>query len=71
VNTPFAFQEAYTTLGAEVTYALPDDRWAVSLGGRNLTDELYQQRASAGGGGVIFFAPPRTWYATIRYEMGG
>ncbi len=68
VNTPFAFQEAYTTLGAEATYALRDDRWSVSLGGRNLTDELYQRRASAGGGGVIFFAPPQTWYLRLRYE---
>lgn len=68
VNTPFAFQEAYTTVGAEIEYRLPGDHWTATLGGRNLTDELYQQRASAGGGGVIYFAPPETYYLRLRYE---
>ena len=68
VNTPFAYQDAYTLLGAELRYQTADQRWSVALGGRNLTDKLYQRRASAGGGGVIYFGPPRTWYLTLRYE---
>ena len=69
VNTPFAFQDAYTTLGAELRYVAPDARWQLALGGRNLTDELYRLRASAGQGGNIAFADPETWYLRLRYEM--
>ena len=37
---PDAVQDAYTKLDATVTLFAPDDRWKISLIGRNLTDEL-------------------------------
>lgn len=69
VNTPFAYQDAYTLLGSEITYEAPDARWAISLGGRNLTDKLYGERAGTGGGGAIVFGEPRTFYARVKVKL--
>ena len=68
VNTPFSFQPAYTVYGTRAAVAFADDRLGLEVGVRNLTDELYQYRASAGGGGIIYFAPPRQFYATLRFR---
>ncbi len=69
VNTPFAYQKAYTLLGGEIGYDAGDGRFEFAVGARNLTDQLYQERASTGGGGVIYFGPPRTLYARVKYRL--
>lgn len=69
VNTPFAYQPDYTLLGAELTYQAPGGRWSLSIGGRNLTDRLYEERASTGGGGTITYGQPRTWYTRFRVRI--
>ena len=57
---------AYTKIDASVTRRW--DTLAVTLRGRNLTDELYAQ--SAGGGGLMWrLAEPRTWELGLRYEF--
>jgi iron complex outermembrane recepter protein len=69
VNTPFAYQPDYTLVGTELTYEAPGGGWALSVGGRNLTDNLYQERSSTGGGGVITYGQPRTWYSRLRIRI--
>lgn len=53
---PDAVQDAYTKLDLSVALVAPDDRWTVSLIGRNLTDELVVTAANdipfAGGTGT-------------------
>lgn len=38
------FQPAYTQVNGELSWTLPDDRFRVSIWGKNLTDELVQQQ---------------------------
>jgi iron complex outermembrane receptor protein len=40
-NEPLLHQDGYSLLSAVLTLATADDRWAVSLSGRNLLDEKY------------------------------
>ena len=42
------FQDAYSLLGARLTYVSPDDRWSAALFGTNLTDEVYVVGGTAG-----------------------
>lgn len=46
-NTARFASPARTLLGARVGYAGPEDRYRVSIWGRNLTDELYYSRATS------------------------
>lgn len=46
-NTARFASPSRTLLGARVGYAGPEDRYRVSLWGRNLTDELYYSRATS------------------------
>lgn len=52
---PDAVQDAYTKLDLSVAFVAPDERWTVSIIGRNLTDELVVTAANdipfAGGTG--------------------
>lgn len=80
---PGSFQESTTVVGARVGVTTEDERWRLSLYGKNLTDEAYflqktpQPLAafiSAGGtaaarGYVGWYAPPRTYGVelTMKY----
>jgi iron complex outermembrane receptor protein len=69
VNDPFAFEDGYTLLGAQIEYRTFDRNWSIAGGVRNLTDEIYELRSSNGGGGARFYGAPRTWYGTVQYNF--
>ncbi len=55
--------EQRTILGANVTYTAPDDRYYVSVFGKNLTDDRYKTASQAVGALWTFsnYGAPRTW----------
>ena len=67
VNNPFAYEDGYTLLGAQIDYFTQGENWSIGAGVRNLTDEIYELRASADGGGSRTYGPPRTWYITTQF----
>ena len=67
VNNPFAYEDGYTLIGAQVDYLTQDENWTVGAGVRNLTDEVYELRSSADGGGSRTYGPPRTFYVTVQF----
>ncbi|MDB5661722.1 MAG: TonB-dependent receptor, partial [Sphingomonas bacterium] len=67
-NAPVFRQASYTLIDAGVTYHSPDDRWSLSLFGKNLANKL----VSSGAFAVSLtrtvgqtFLPPRTYGATL------
>jgi iron complex outermembrane recepter protein len=59
-------------VNASVTYAAPGDKWQISLGGTNLTDERYVVSGQNQGGVAVIdavYSRPREWFATIRVNM--
>ncbi len=68
VNNPFAYEDGYTLIGAQIDYDTLGEDWKFAIGVRNLTDQVYQLRASADGGGSRTYGAPQTWYATVQYR---
>ncbi len=71
-NTPLLEQGDLHLLNASLTFAAPDDRWALVLSGRNLTDEDYLVSGMAQYSvGQIEgqFARPREWDLTLRINF--
>jgi iron complex outermembrane receptor protein len=60
--------EAYELLGANVTYTSPDERWSLSLGGDNLTDEEYWTTTMFGFIPGRTYGDEATWYLRLRYQ---
>jgi iron complex outermembrane receptor protein len=56
--------EGYGLLDASIGIAQVDDRWSVTLGGRNLTDKLYFTTAATSD--AIAIGEPRVWNVTFR-----
>ncbi len=69
VNDPFAYEDGYALVGAQVEYQTFDEAWTAALGVRNLTDEVYELRSSNGGGGGRNYGAPQTWYGTVQYRF--
>lgn len=67
---PIKVQKAYTLYDGQVSIGAPDDRWALDLWGRNLTDEDYYQVVFAApfqsGTFDAFMGQPRTYGLTLR-----
>jgi iron complex outermembrane receptor protein len=65
-------QESVTTINANLKFTSPDEKWALNLWGKNLTDEdiytgtfiINGSRTNAGN-----LAPPRTFGATLSYNF--
>ncbi len=71
-NTPELIQQAYHTLNAGLTYASGDERWAVSVGGTNLTGEDYLVSGGyvpAAGAVYGVYNRPREWYARLKLNF--
>jgi iron complex outermembrane receptor protein len=71
-NTPELIQEAYDTVNASVTYARADGRWALTVGGTNLTDEDYLVSGNynpAIGAVYGIYNRPREWYARLKLNF--
>ena len=70
-NTPELKRPPTDMLDASVTYRLPGDKYSVSVGGTNLTDERnIISGQNQGGIAEVFgvYNAPREWYATLRAE---
>jgi iron complex outermembrane receptor protein len=69
-NDPRAFQKSYGNLDANLTYTTVDEKWLVSLGGTNLTDEIYSISTVADAESVIATASrPAEWYLRLKYNF--
>jgi outer membrane receptor protein involved in Fe transport len=70
-NTPFSLVEARTLVNGLLRWTSKDDNWAVTLEGRNLTDEYFFVNATDFIGGLNGYAQanpglPRTWMLGLR-----
>jgi iron complex outermembrane receptor protein len=71
-NEPLLHQDGYDLLSAALTVATVDDRWAVSLSGRNLLDETYLVSGLAQYNiGEIEgqYERPRQWMLSAKYRF--
>ncbi|NEX94787.1 TonB-dependent receptor [Caulobacter sp. 17J65-9] len=62
-------EDGYTLVDAFARYEAPGDRWFLSLGGKNLTDERYITHgfdlSDSLGYQLAYYGAPRTWSATL------
>ncbi len=68
-NTPLLARPSTDNLGAAIHYYSPGDKFQVTLGGTNLTDDRYLVVGSVNGAEgetVGTYNPPRQWYLSIR-----
>jgi iron complex outermembrane receptor protein len=59
-------------LNASLTYRAPEERWEITVGGTNLTDERYLVTGQAQiAGGQIYgtYSRPREWYARLGVKF--
>ena len=69
-NLPTAFQQSYEILDASLNYSNPDDRWLVTLGGTNLTDEIYMVSiVSDVDRSFAVASRPIEWYLRFKYNF--
>lgn len=71
-NEPLLHQDGYSLVNAVLTLTPPDERWAVSLSGRNLTDEAYLVSGIAQYNiGEIEgqYARPQEWALSLKYRF--
>jgi iron complex outermembrane receptor protein len=62
-------QPAYGVLNASVGLRSEDERWGVTLFGRNLTDETYLASVSRSTlGDLVTLGPPRTYGLEFSYH---
>lgn len=59
--------EGYGLLDAGIALVERNDRWSLTLGGRNLTDKLYFTTAATAD--AIAIGEPRTWTLTLRTKF--
>ncbi len=59
--------EGYGLLDAGIGLVDRDDRWSLTLGGRNLTNKLYFTTAATAD--AIAIGEPRTWQLTLRTKF--
>lgn len=63
-------QKSYSLLGASATYRFADDRYSVSVWGRNLTNETYLESVTSGNrNSRVGYNAPRTYGVTFRAEF--
>jgi iron complex outermembrane receptor protein len=66
------FQEAFSRVNAKVTYITPSEKWEISIGARNLTDETYStigRTQSDSGSSFVNVARPREAYLQAMYRF--
>lgn len=59
-------------VNASITYRAPEDKWSLTLGGTNLTNERYLvtgQSQIAGGQIYGTYSRPTEWYARVGFEF--
>lgn len=74
LNFPELRQPGYHLLDLAMTYVSADERWEVSVFGKNVTDERYIQAGFAnillGGWAVATLGRPAEWGASFAYHFG-
>lgn len=71
-NSLLIKRPATDMLNASITYREPGEKWSISVGGTNLTDDRYLttgQNQVAGGVTYGTYSRPREWYATARVKF--
>lgn len=69
LNTPELMSSSFGVVNANLSYGPQDDRWRVTLGGENLTDERYILSGNNNSGvGAISatYSAPRMWYLGVK-----
>jgi iron complex outermembrane receptor protein len=72
-NLPELFRPATDNLSAAIHYIAPSEKYELTVGGTNLTDDRYITVGSANGaqGEIVgTYNPPRQWYAALRMKFG-
>ncbi len=71
-NTQYTRENGYTAWNATLRYAAPGEKWNVTVGVENLTDELYKVGGDANsviGYENVIYARPRNWYIAAELEF--
>jgi iron complex outermembrane receptor protein len=71
-NVSVVGQDAYNTVDARMAWGSSDDKWELSLGGTNLTNEAVVANgvnATANNSRIVTYKPPRQWYAGVRVNF--
>ncbi len=71
LNAPFTRGQSRTLVGASIHYSDPDDRYRLSVFGRNLLNEVYRVSANSVAGLFNFtnYAPPRSYGVELAYKF--
>ena len=70
-NTAELRRPTTNIVNASVTFREPKDRWEVSVGGSNLTNQRYVVSGQNQGGVAVIdavYSDPTEWYATFRFH---
>ncbi len=72
-NQEVLTQDDYWLFNAYAVYDFANPAWSVTLGGKNLTDEVYkvdaQEFSSVGNIQTAYYGDPRTWYVALNYRF--
>jgi iron complex outermembrane receptor protein len=71
-NTPLLARPSTDNLAASIAYYSPEEKYVVTLGGSNLTDDRYLVVGSVNGAEgetVGTYNPPRQWYLGLRMRF--
>ena len=72
-NDSQAFEDSYALLNASIQYATPNDKWLLTIGGTNLTDEEYTHSVNVNqrlGYAEAVYARGRELYVSAEYRIG-
>lgn len=66
-------QDDYWLFNAYAIYDFANPAWSMTVGGKNLTDEVYkvdaQEFSSVGNIQTAYYGDPRTWYVALNYKF--
>ena len=71
-NEELLKRDATNLVNASITYAAADNKWALTFGGTNLSDERYIVSGQNQGGVAVIdavYSRPREWYGQFRVTM--
>lgn len=68
-NSDRTLIESFEVLDASIGFSSADEKWEVSVWGKNLTDELYETaKADVIGSVLVSYAPPRTAGVSVTWR---
>ena len=63
-------QGGYGLLSARIGWVSPDDRWSVSVWGKNLTDKIYFDEVAGNAQSLRgYYAEPRTYGVDLQFAF--